>query len=107
MIRSLNNIIYRNILGNRANRLRFKYPPRLLMRQSTTFHMIGIIGKVNLQTMIKSARYPTILLRLKRGKNRRRPPFSARFALRARRRNRNHPRSTAQKSASYITFLAM
>ena len=70
MIRSLNNIIYRNILGNRSNRPRFKYPPRLFMRQPTTFHMVGIIGKVNLQTMIKRALYPAILLRLKRGKNR-------------------------------------
>ena len=52
MIRRLHHVVHRRILAERPDCLGLEYPPRLLMRESATLHMVGIVGEVDLQPMV-------------------------------------------------------
>lgn len=55
MIHRLNDIIHINNPVANANGVRFKDKARLVVCQSATFDMIGVIGQVNLRTMIDAS----------------------------------------------------
>ena len=63
-----NNIIHLDSLVRDTDSVGFKDIPSLVMGQAATLNMIGIIGEVNLDTMVNAAFDLTVLLLLERGK---------------------------------------
>ena len=55
MVHRLHNIVNRKIVWQISNRFCLENPTGLFMGEATSFNMVGIIGEVNLKTMVEPA----------------------------------------------------
>ena len=55
MVHRLHNIVNRKIVWQISNRFCLENPTGLFMGEATSFNMVGIIGEVNLETMVEPA----------------------------------------------------
>ena len=70
------------------------YPPRLLVREATSFHVVGVVGKVYLKPMVNAVFGLRTLLGLQHLQNRLRPQLAPSALPWIYRIRRYHPAST-------------
>ena len=64
MVSCLNDIIYLNSLVSDTDGVSFEDIPRLVLGQAATLNVVGVIGKVDLDTVIDASLNPSVLLLL-------------------------------------------
>ena len=52
MVRRFDDVVHRDVRTDFANRPRLENPARLLMRQAAALDVVGVVGEVDLETVV-------------------------------------------------------